>query len=105
MPKTVAYIRISTNAQDVKNQKLEIYEYARKHNLKVDQFIEVEASSKKTAKTRRIEELLQNFEKSDTLIITELSRLGRSTSEVIDLVNHLIAKKVRLIAIKQALST
>ena len=48
MPKIVAYIRISTNAQDVKNQKLEIYEYARKNNLKVDQFIEVEASSKKT---------------------------------------------------------
>jgi len=103
MPKIVAYIRISTNAQDVTNQKLEIYEYARKNNLKVDQFIEVEASSKKTTKTRRIEELLQNFEKSDILIITELSRLGRSTSEVIDLVNQLIAKNVRLIAIKQAL--
>lgn len=104
MPKIVAYIRISTNAQDVKNQKLEIYEYVRKNNLKVDQFIEVEASSKKTTKTRRIEELLQNFEKSDTLIITELSRLGRSTSEVIDLVNQLLAKKVQLIAIKQALN-
>ena len=35
MPKIVAYIRISTNTQDVKNQKLEIYEYARKNNLKV----------------------------------------------------------------------
>ena len=47
MSKTVAYVRISTNTQDVKNQKLEIYEYARKNNFKVDQFIEVEASSKK----------------------------------------------------------
>ena len=62
MPKTVAYVRISTNTQDVKNQKLEIYEYARKNNFKVDQFIEVESSSKKATKTRCIDEVLQNFE-------------------------------------------
>jgi len=103
MSKTIAYIRISTSSQDIKNQKLELYEYARKHDIEIDQFIEVESSSKNSTKNRRIEELLENFEETDTLIITELSRLGRSTSEVIDLVNQLIAMKVRLISIKQSL--
>ena len=103
MPKIIAYIRVSTSSQDIKNQRLEIYEYARKHAFEVDQFIEVESSSKRSTKNRRIEELLKKFEETDTLIITELSRLGRSTSEVISLVNQLIAKEVRLIAIKQGL--
>jgi DNA invertase Pin-like site-specific DNA recombinase len=33
--------------------------------------------------------------------VSELSRIGRSISEVVDIVNTLIKKKVRLIAIKQ----
>ena len=37
----------------------------------------------------------------DMLINSELSRLGRSTSEVIDIVNELINKKISFVAIKQ----
>lgn len=103
MSQIFAYIRVSTTSQDTQNQKLEIYEYARKNNLNIDSFIETEVSSQKTTKSRRIEELLQKLNKGDTLVITELSRLGRSTSEVIDLVNQVITKKVRLISIKQGL--
>ena len=36
--------------------------------------------------------------------MSELSRLGRSTSEVIDIVNELIAREIKFIAIKQGLS-
>lgn len=101
--KTVAYIRASTNKQDVNNQKLEILEYARQHNLKVDDFIEVTMSSKRTTKQRRIDEMLEKLEGSGVLIATELSRLGRSTAEVIALINELLAKKVRVILTKQNL--
>ena len=103
MSQIIAYIRVSTSKQDIKNQKLEIFEYARKHNLNISKFIEAEVSSKKSVKSRRIEELLEKLKEADTLIITELSRLGRSTSEVIDLVNQLIKNKIRIIAIKQGL--
>lgn len=47
--------------------------------------------------------MLLTLEGADTLIVTELSRLGRSTAEVIGLVNELIKKQVRVIAIKQNL--
>jgi DNA invertase Pin-like site-specific DNA recombinase len=40
---------------------------------------------------------------NDTLIVTELSRLGRSTAEVITLVNTLIERGIRLVMIKQNL--
>src|SRR5258708_35371738 len=39
----------------------------------------------------------------DTLVVTELSRLGRSTAEVIAFVNELVARNVRVIVLKQNL--
>jgi Resolvase, N terminal domain len=45
-------------------------------------------------------QLLQILNQTDTLIVTELSRLGRSTAEVIALVNALIQRNIRLITIK-----
>ena len=101
--KTIAYIRASTDKQDVDNQKLEILEYARKHDLKVDDFIEVTISSRRTSKQRRIDEMMDKLEGSGILIATELSRLGRSTAEVIALVNQLLKQKVRVILTKQNL--
>ncbi|STX81520.1 site-specific DNA recombinase; e14 prophage [Legionella busanensis] len=103
MSKTIAYIRASTDKQDLNNQKLEIYEFAKKNKLVVDDFIQMTISSRKTIKERRIDEMLSILNDADTLIVTELSRLGRSTAEVIGLINELIKKQVRVIAIKQGL--
>jgi DNA invertase Pin-like site-specific DNA recombinase len=103
MAKTIAYIRASTDKQDLNNQKLEIFEFAKKNKLEVDDFIQMTISSRKTSKERRIDEMLSVLNDADTLIVTELSRLGQSTAEVIGLVNELIKKQVRVIAIKQNL--
>lgn len=101
--KTIAYIRASTDKQEVNNQRLEILEYARKRDLKVDDFIQVTMSSKRTTKQRRIDEMMERLDGSGILIATELSRLGRSTAEVIELVNQLIKQNVRVIFTKQNL--
>lgn len=103
MGKIVAYIRASTDKQDLNNQKLQILEFARKKNLKIDEFVEITISSRKTSKQRRIDELAQRLNGSDCLIVTELSRLGRSTAEVIGLINELINRTIRVILIKQNL--
>jgi len=103
MGKIVAYLRASTDKQDLSHQKLEILEYARRQGLCVDEYLELTISSRKTSKQRRIDELTQKLEETDTLIVTELSRLGRSTAEVIALVNTLVERNIRLIAIKQNL--
>ena len=92
MSKIIAYLRASTDKQDLNNQKLEILEYARKKDLKIDDFVEITISSRKTTKQRRIDEMLHTLADSDTLIVTELSRLGRSTAEVIALINELVAR-------------
>jgi putative DNA-invertase from lambdoid prophage Rac len=58
-------------------------------------------TSRKTSKQRRIDEALQRLEEDDTLIVTELSRLERNTAEIIALVNELVKRGIRLIALKQ----
>jgi DNA invertase Pin-like site-specific DNA recombinase len=103
MSKTVAYIRASTIAQDVNNQRHEILEYGHREGIQVDTFIEVTVSSRRSSRQRRIEELQERLEPGDTLIVTELSRLGRSTGEVILLINQLVAYGVIILIIKQNL--
>jgi DNA invertase Pin-like site-specific DNA recombinase len=103
MGKIVAYLRSSSDKQDLGHQKLEILEFARRRELYIDDYIENSISSRKTTKERRIDELLQTLAENDTLIVTELSRLGRSTAEVIALVNTLIERNIRIIMIKQNL--
>jgi len=103
MGKTLAYLRASTDRQDTNNQKLEILEFARKKGMYVDDFIELTMSSRKSQKQRRIDELLYRLNPSDTLIVTELSRIGRSTAEVITLINALVEKKIRIVVLKQNL--
>ncbi|MDF2867480.1 MAG: Resolvase protein [Gammaproteobacteria bacterium] len=103
MSKIMAYIRASTDKQALSHQKLEILEFAHKQNLKVDEFVEMTISSRKTSKDRRIDELLEKLGSTDSLIVTELSHLGRSTAEVISLINALIQRNIRIIIIKQGI--
>jgi DNA invertase Pin-like site-specific DNA recombinase len=103
MNRTIAYLRTSTDKQDLNSQKLEILEFARRKNMTIDDFIEVTISSRKSPQERRIEELTSKLQPSDTLVITELSRIGRSTAGVIALINELVTRNVRVIIIKQSL--
>ena len=104
MGKIVAYLRASTDKQDLNHQKLEVLEFARRQGLHIDDYVEITISSRKTSQQRRIDELLQTLSETDTLIVTELSRLGRSTVEVIALVNALVERNIRVIALKQKLA-
>lgn len=104
MSKVFGYIRVSTIKQDIDAQHLEVLEYARRNDIKVDDFIKAKVSSRQTSKERRIDELLEKLQPDDTVIVSEMSRLGRSTSEVIALINELVKRDIRVIIIKQNLN-
>ena len=53
MTKIIAYIRTATDKQELNNQKLAILEYAQKNNLKINEFVEIQMSSKKNSKTEK----------------------------------------------------
>ena len=102
--KTVAYIRISTSGQNLATQKLAILDYAQQKGIRIDEFIGVQVSTRKPGQRRGIKELLENLNEGDTLIVSELSRLGRSLGQIIQIVDQLLKAKIRFIAIKEAIS-
>jgi len=102
--RVVAYLRVSTGEQDINAQKLELHEYARRNDIKIDEFIEIEVSSRKSPKARRIDEMLENLGSGDLLLVSELSRLGRSVGQIIQIVDTLIKQQVRFVAVKEAIN-
>lgn len=103
--KTLAYIRVSKDSQDVKNQRHEVLEYAQKNNIHIDDFMEMTISSRKNDKDRGITSLLENLAHGDRLIASEMSRLGRSTVDLLATIKKLNDKGVTINFVKQNIDT
>lgn len=99
--KYLAYLRVSTNQQELNNQKLEILNYANRHNINISEFIDAQVSSRKSSKERLLDLLFSKLQTNDTLIVSELSRLGRSLGQIIQLVDYLVSQQIKLITIKE----
>jgi DNA invertase Pin-like site-specific DNA recombinase len=98
-----SYIRVSTHQQSIKSQRDEIQRYCDLNHLVINESIEVEISSRKDVRQRKIDELLERLKSGDILIVTELSRLGRNTGEVIMLIDSFIKKGIEVRILKQNL--
>lgn len=103
MAKTIGYIRVSTDQQDLQNQQHSILNYANKNTLGKVEFIEVKMSSRKKDEDRKIDELFETLQAGEHLIVSELSRIGRSVVNVVTIVNQLIALGVNLHILKEQL--
>ena len=99
--KVIGYIRVSTDSQDLEKQRHLLLEYAQRQQLLIDEFINVEMSSRKDTKERRIDELLTKLDEGDTLIVAELSRLGRNMLETLNIINRLGEQGAQIIFVRQ----
>ena len=99
--KTVAYLRVSTPQQDVSSQRLAILEYAQKHDLHIDDFIEATASGQASEKRRRLDELTSALQPGDRLVVSELSRLGRSLGQIVAILDALAKAGGAFVALKE----
>ena len=91
------YVRVSTEQQDWQNQVSAI-----SAKYKVDKWVEEKRSGTVDFKKRDLGDLVLKLKDGDTLIVTELSRLGRSLSMIYKIISELKDKKVRCIAIKNS---
>ena len=57
--KIIGYIRVSTEKQDLEKQRHLLLDYAHQNQMLIDEFIEVEISSQKNRKERRIDDLFE----------------------------------------------
>ena len=96
-----AYIRVSTSYQTVQNQKMAIREYAKYHRITKINWIAETISGTKQPEKRKLGELLNKVQKDDVIVITELSRLGRTMTMILNVLQSLLDKGVKVIAIKE----
>lgn len=93
---TFAYIRVSTDKQDLDNQRHGVIEYAKKHNLEPLTFFEDTASGKKSWKERDLGKLLEHAKKDDVMLVAEISRLARSTLQVLEILQEAARKEINV---------
>jgi len=95
------YCRISTDHQQVSNQKHEIQTFIDKNNLLIDKWIEEVISSRKPLHERKLGKILKKLKKGDILIATELSRLGRNLLEVMGILQNCLEKECQIWTLKE----
>ena len=85
MAKTFSYLRVSTDAQDTEKNKADILKFSNDRDFGKVQFFEEKVSGKKSWKEREIKKLIDELGEGDRLIVPELSRLGRSMLEIMEI--------------------
>ena len=68
--KVIGYIRVSSDKQDAQKQEHLLLKYAQQHQMKIDDFIKIEISSRKNIEERRIDELLGLLDDKDVLLLS-----------------------------------
>ncbi len=96
-----AYIRVSTDRQTTENQRFEILKFADEKRINIDSWFEETVSGTKKISDRKLGELINQLSKNDKLIVTELSRLGRSLLEVMSILHTLMEKNVQVYTTKE----
>ena len=87
---TFGYARVSTGEQSLDRQKDELTAAG------AEMVYEEVGSGKKGAVRPQWDELLRSLRRGDTLVVTELSRLGRSTSQLSQLADDLSDRGISL---------
>ena len=100
-PQTMSYLRVSTDEQDNQKFKHDVRAYANKMDFGRVQFIEEKIKGKKNWKTRKIATMIEQMQSGDKLIVPELSRLGRSTLEVLEILKSAQDKGIAIYSVKE----
>ena len=98
---TYAYLRVSTNHQDLQNQKHGIEKWCINRHIHIDEFINDHASGKIDPRNRNLGKQLELMNKNDVLICSELSRLGRSLFMIIKILEDCMNRGIKVYSIKE----
>jgi DNA invertase Pin-like site-specific DNA recombinase len=99
-PRTVAYLRVSTVDQDTEKNRAAILALANHKRLGHVEFVEEKVSGTVSWRSRRIAAILEEAGRGDTIIVSELSRLGRSMLECMEILSIATQKGISIYAVK-----
>lgn len=101
MARTIGYLRVSTADQDLEKNKGDILKLA--NDLKLGghvEWIEEKVSGTKDWKKRELGTAFDTLKEGDTVIVSELSRLGRSTLQILEIMKAAKERGIAVHAVK-----
>ncbi|MEK7571656.1 MAG: recombinase family protein [Patescibacteria group bacterium] len=98
--KTFSYLRVSTIDQDIDKNKADILKLAHSLELGHVHFVEEKVSGKISWKKRKIKDIIDAAAKGDNIIVSELSRLGRSMLECMEILSIAAERGINIYAVK-----
>jgi DNA invertase Pin-like site-specific DNA recombinase len=99
-PRTIAYLRVSTSDQDVEKNKADILLLAHRKDLGHVHFVEETVSGRVPWRQRQLATILEDLRPGDSLVVSELSRLGRSMLECMEILAIATQKGLKLHTVK-----
>ena len=100
VPQTIGYLRVSTTEQDLEKNRHAILELANEKGLGQVQWIEEKISTRVSWHKRQIATVLESLHAGDHLIVSELSRIGRSFLECMEILSIAAQKGIHIYAVK-----
>jgi DNA invertase Pin-like site-specific DNA recombinase len=100
MAKTVSYLRVSTEDQDTEKNKADVLKFANDRDFGKVHFVEEKVSGTKSWKDRKIKKIIDELGEGDILIVPELSRLGRSMLEIMEILAIAKEKGIEIYDVK-----
>lgn len=98
--RVVGYLRVSTAKQETEKNKAAVVVFANDMGLGRVEWVEEIVSGKKPWRAREIAGLVDGLAEGDVLIVPELSRLGRSMLEIMEILQILLQRGVQVYAVK-----
>lgn len=96
MTQVFAYLRVSTDAQDTANQRHGVVRYCTDRGLLAPVIVEDTASGKTDWRTRPLGQLVTRAAPGDVIVVAEVSRLARSTLQVLEIGRECLERGVHL---------
>jgi putative DNA-invertase from lambdoid prophage Rac len=97
----IGYIRVSTDRQAADNQRFEILKFVDEKKWTIDEWVEETVSGAIKVKERRLGSLLQKMQANDVLVATELSRIGRSSMEIMSILHDCMERNIKVFTTKE----
>ena len=98
----ISYLRVSSESQSNSKNIDAILEFAKTKNFYPVEFIQETVSGTVHWKKRKIATIIDELKSGDVLIVSELSRLGRSLLEIMEILSIATHKEIKVYSVKGA---
>lgn len=102
--KTIAYLRISTDQQDHASQVAQVDKWANERQRQPLTYVADDASGAKPWQHRKLAAILETATEGDCIVVSEISRIARSTVGVLTFLQAAAEKKITVAAVQNGIA-